>query len=361
MKSKFLVILILLFGCSSSDEPIAQIETFNFTTVIEPLNSGTISPNLGTFKKGKTVIITAKPSSFYAFKHWTNLDNNKDNPLQLIMKNDIELHAFFKKIDDDEDGILNDKDLCKRTEKGEDVDTNGCAASEKLDDDLDGIINGMDLCSNTPTGTKVNNKGCAIIQDIDGNEYGTIKIGTQVWMSENLKTSKLNDGVQLQNLQDDKQWSETTKPAFSMYDNDSKNSTKYGHLYNYYATTKNICPDNWRVSTKEDWDELIEFAGGLEKAGEHLKETGLDYWFSPNDDFSTNQFGFNARGNGARFSQSSTFQFDGIKRAGSFWSSKQDDNDTNKAIAFILSFSTRKINQTSRNKTDGYAIRCIKN
>jgi hypothetical protein len=54
------------------------------------------------------------------------------------------------------------------------------------------------------------------ITDIDGNVYHTITIGTQVWLVENLKTTKYNDGTDipfLENIAAD-EWHELNAPGY---------------------------------------------------------------------------------------------------------------------------------------------------
>lgn len=65
-------------------------------------------------------------------------------------------------LDDDKDGVTNDKDLCPNTPEFSFIDSNGCAPSQ-LDDDKDGITNDKDWCLNTPLGATVDFRGCAIL------------------------------------------------------------------------------------------------------------------------------------------------------------------------------------------------------
>jgi hypothetical protein len=77
------------------------------------------------------------------------------------------------------------------------------------------------------------------ITDPDGNIYTTITIGTQVWMKENLKTTKFNDGTAIPNITDNIAWATLTTGAYSDYNNTPSNSTTYGRLYNWYAVDNN--------------------------------------------------------------------------------------------------------------------------
>src|SRR5688572_26176378 len=77
--------------------------------------------------------------------------------------------------------------------------------------------------------------GLSTISDIDGNSYGTINIGAQCWMQENLKTTQYRNGIAIPNIAIDGSWATDATGAYSCYDNNCGNyNTTYGKLYNWY-------------------------------------------------------------------------------------------------------------------------------
>jgi uncharacterized protein (TIGR02145 family) len=92
------------------------------------------------------------------------------------------------------------------------------------------------------------------VKDADGNKYDTIKIGTQVWTVENLKTTKYNDGTPIPNVTDNNTWVNRSTGAYCNYDNLESNVETYGRLYNWYAVnTGKLAPAGWHVPTNDDW------------------------------------------------------------------------------------------------------------
>ena len=135
----------------------------------------------------------------------------------------------------------------------------------------------------------------SIIADIDGNIYNTVIIGTQVWMKENLKATKLNDGTNILLETDNATWISLTDPAYCWYNNDASSyKNTYGALYNWFTVeTGKLCPTGWHVPSDAEWFTLIDFLGGESVAGGKLKEIGNTHWNSPNTG-ATDEYGFTA-------------------------------------------------------------------
>lgn len=212
-----------------------------------------------------------------------------------------------------------------------------------------------------PTGSFSNEASATTLEnltitDFDGNTYPAVKIGAQTWMAENLKTTKLNDGTPIALVTDDGEWSTTSAPAYSYYDNNKATfGDVYGGLYNWYTIeTGKLCPTDWHVATDDDWTELTVFLGGADIAGGKLKEGGVEHWTSPNTD-ATNEVGFTALPGGYHNSNGS---FNLITEVGRWWSATEVDFQIAKYQAIGSASAT--INSTENLKKSGFAIRCVK-
>jgi uncharacterized protein (TIGR02145 family)/uncharacterized repeat protein (TIGR02543 family) len=102
------------------------------------------------------------------------------------------------------------------------------------------------------------------VTDIDGNVYHTIRIGTQTWMVENLKTTKYTDGTSIPLVTDNTAWGGLTTPGYCWYNNDEPTyKSTYGALYNWYtvnpANLKKIAPAGWHVATDAELTTLENY------------------------------------------------------------------------------------------------------
>jgi uncharacterized protein (TIGR02145 family) len=139
------------------------------------------------------------------------------------------------------------------------------------------------------------------INDIDENYYNIIEIGNQVWLEENLRTTKFNDGNLIPTETDNATWTSLVTPAYCWYNNDVLNKDIYGALYNWHSiNTGKLCPSSWHVPSDDEWTILIDFLEGESVAGGKLKEIGTTHWVSPNTG-ATNESGFNAVPAGSRY------------------------------------------------------------
>jgi len=158
--------------------------------------------------------------------------------------------------------------------------------------------------------------------DIDGNEYQTVQIGNQVWMSENLGVKHFRDGTPILHAPSDEDWFKATGKrevygvfkdliresetlsAWCSYDNKYVNELKYGLLFNYSVIKHKagIAPEGWRVPTQDDFQAMFNFLEvepepyGYSRLSGKLKAK-KEWWDNPFH----NESGFSALPAGSRF------------------------------------------------------------
>lgn len=207
------------------------------------------------------------------------------------------------------------------------------------------------------------------VTDIDGNVYKTVTIGTQVWMAENLRTSKYRNGAPIPYVVNDADWSKLQTGAQCNYNNDETIVNKYGKLYNWHAVndSRNIAPVGWHIPTNNEWTTLEFYvAGQIGTSGSVAKALAskTDWNTSSvvnsvgNNLVENDTTGFTAFPSGFRV-KSGTFNYFG-KYAG-WWSSTEfeyiKDSVWNRSLNFEYSILWKNIYYF---KETGFSVRCIK-
>lgn len=194
------------------------------------------------------------------------------------------------------------------------------------------------------------------VKDIEGKIYNTVKIGNQIWMAENLKTSKFNNGTDIPLIANELNWSSLTTPGFCWYNNDAtSNKEAYGGLYNGYSVSTNkLCPAGWHVPDRSEWQQLSDFLGDTLQGGGKLKEAGSVHWLPPNTG-ADNNTGFTALPAGIRYFEGS---FASLRNYTCYWSATETGSADEWYIG--LYYRDASIIMDHRTKTHGFSVRCIK-
>jgi len=237
-----------------------------------------------------------------------------------------------------------------------------------------GVISLLSIGCKKSSDNNNNNPPLTTITDIDGNVYHTVTIGTQVWMVENLKTTKYNDGSSIPLVPVDSVWVKLSTPAYCWYDNNIEYKNTYGALYNWYTIqTGKLCPAGWHIPTEADLNTLATYLGGPSVAGGKLKETGTSHWESPNT-AATNESGFTAYAGGLRTVDRSEWfghmvyscYYTGLGSDGSWWTTSYNET-THNCICLDLVYDYGYMDSSGFFAGDGFqkrrglSVRCIKN
>ena len=193
------------------------------------------------------------------------------------------------------------------------------------------------------------------VKDADSNSYKTVKILTQIWMAENLKTTKYNDGTKIPQINSQVKWAALTSAAYCTYDTTKNADTikAFGYLYNSYTVlTNKLCPKGWHVPFEADWLDLAKNLGGATIAGAKLENNQSKYWV--NNTIANNKSAFSAEPAGNR---NSIGVFENEGTSTSYWSF--NEFNTLNSYTRNLTNNTSAITQNIEKKTSGFSIRCL--
>jgi uncharacterized protein (TIGR02145 family) len=193
-----------------------------------------------------------------------------------------------------------------------------------------------------------------VVKDYEGNIYQVVTIGDQIWMAENLRSTKYHDGSDIMLVTDNSEWENNITGAYTWFDNDPAYKISKGALYNWYTVnTGKLCPSAWHVPSDEEWTILTDYLGGENISGGKLKETGTVQWLSPNIG-ATNETGFTALPAGFRAPEG---YFNNPRLQELWWSIS--DTTEGAWVRYVGSYDAA-LTRRDDNKASGYSVRCIK-
>jgi uncharacterized protein (TIGR02145 family) len=150
------------------------------------------------------------------------------------------------------------------------------------------------------------------VTDADGNIYETVTLGRQVWMKENLKTTRLNDNTPLTEFRSFNpnastfSWHSTTTPQMlyqwapaidlnNLYPFELP-FDYYGSYYNHFAIQSGkLAMSGWRLPTQQDFIVLRTFLASQGHSGNEATVLKSNVGWSAFLGNGTDLYGFDAR------------------------------------------------------------------
>jgi len=196
--------------------------------------------------------------------------------------------------------------------------------------------------------------GCGDNNGINSGN-GFVVIGGQKWMKKNMDIEITGS------------W---------CYENSADSCAKYGRLYTWEAAMA-VCPEGWRLPSRDDWDKLAEYVGGKKDvfwddessrdwldAGKKLKSKNgwseVEVGYNPIDGHQTvsgngtDNYGFSALPGGLRAEDTDIFIWAGT--SGNWWTAEErsEFGAWYRNMDYDDDFM-----EYSGNKEYGFSVRCV--
>lgn len=215
------------------------------------------------------------------------------------------------------------------------------------------------------------------VTDIDGNSYDAVRIGDQVWMASNLRTTHFPNGDE---IPEEHTSTSNTEPYYVVAVTDV---VTHGLLYNWPAVmhgasssdanpsgVQGVCPDGWHVPSYAEWLELNDYCGtqaewvcGGQDVAHIAKSLASDTLWRANtkvcaignDLTANNASGFSAMPSGY-YTGGGIY---GYLDIAVFWTTTAESETSSMDIGLLSDRSYMYIDDIS-DKYIGYSVRCVR-
>lgn len=221
------------------------------------------------------------------------------------------------------------------------------------------------------------------LTDYDGNKYEIVKIGNQIWMTENLKTTRYANGTEITLVESNTTWDALsyTDIAYCYYDNSTTNADTYGALYTWAAAMngavsssvnpsgiQGVCPDGWHLPSDAEWKELEMYLGmsqtdadaiyfrGTNEGSKLAGNSGL--WINGilEKDAAFGTSGFLALPAGGRDYDGTFYS---LRNSAYFWSATKSSSSSHAWIRRLVYYDSA-VGYYGYYKSNGLSVRCLK-
>lgn len=183
-----------------------------------------------------------------------------------------------------------------------------------------------------------------------------VRIGNQLWTRKNLSVSTFRNGDTISEAKTKEEWiaiCKAKKPAWCYFENDPKNDSLYGKLYNWYAVNdpRGLAPKGEHIPSQEEWIQLTDFLGGRSVSAKKLKsKQGWEYKGN-----GSNSSHFSANPAGERHADG---EFSSLGLLTAWWTSTEHEGKY--AWENHMYHFNNAVNTGYVTKNGGSSIRCVK-
>ncbi len=219
------------------------------------------------------------------------------------------------------------------------------------------------------------------VTDYDGNSYDAIRIGKQVWMKSNLRTTHFSDGKPISTPESEVTWSNTKAYVYdpSASEIPGYDPKVYGLYYNWPAVynAHKICPEGWHVPSDAEWKEMSDYVSSVAKytyfgvreniakalastAGWAESNEGGTPGFHPEANNATGFSAFPAGTYNGPVELNNGATHGDWNTGANFWSSTEYEGNESYAWFFSLGYSGAGVDNWYCPKNYGYSVRCVR-